>query len=229
MNPPKPVTALERQREIFLRGLSGQRPLVPVDPRQLEARALAQKQGLFTYVAGGAGEGDTMERNRAGFKRWRIVPRMLRDVSDFDTSVELFGRRLPAPVLLSPVGVLEMAHPGADVAVARAAASLGVPMIFSSQASRPMEACAAVMDDNPRWFQLYWSKSNDLVLSFLRRAEACGCEAVVLTLDTNLLGWRVEDLDKAELPFLHGRGIAQYVSDPVFQRLVDEPGPRLAA
>lgn len=225
MNPPKPLTALERQRDIFLRGLSGQRPLVPVDPRQLERQALEKKAGLFTYIAGGAGEGDTMRRNREGFARWRILPRMLRDVSDFDTSVELFGRRLPGPILLCPVGVLETVHPEADLAVARAASSLGTPMIFSNQASRPMEACAEVMGDSPRWFQLYWSKSNDLVLSFLQRAEACGCEAIVLTLDTNLLGWRVEDLDKADLPFLRGRGIAQYLSDPVFQRLIDAPEP----
>ena len=223
MNASRPVTALERQKEIFIKGLSGQRPLVPVDPGQLEARALAKQQGLFTYIFGGAGTGDTMQRNRAGFGRWRIVPRMLRDVSQFDTSVELFGRRLPGPLLLCPIGVLEMAHPEADIAVARAAASLGVPMIFSNQASRSMEACAAVMGDRPRWFQLYWSKSDELVLSFLQRAAACGCEAIVLTLDTNLLGWRVQDLDRAELPFLRGRGIAQYVSDPVFQQLVDEP------
>ncbi len=223
MDPSRSVTALERQKEIFIKGLSGERPLVPVDPRQLEARALAKKQGFFTYISGGAGTGDTMDRNRTGFAHWRIVPRMLRDVSRFDTSVELLGRRLPGPLLLCPIGVLEMAHPEADLAVARAAASLGVPMIFSNQASRPMESCAAAMGDSPRWFQLYWSKSNELVLSFLRRAEACGCEAIVLTLDTNLLGWRVQDLDRAELPFLRGRGIAQYTSDPVFQRLVDEP------
>jgi len=223
MNPSRPFTALERQKEIFIKGLSGERPLVPVDPGQLEARALAKKQGLFTYISGGAGTGDTMARNRTGFGRWRIIPRMLRDVSRFDTSVELFGRRLPGPLLLCPIGVLEMAHPAADLAVARAAASTGVPMIFSNQASQPMEACAEVMGDSPRWFQLYWSKSNELVLSFVRRAEACGCEALVLTLDTNLLGWRVQDLDRADLPFLRGRGIAQYTSDPVFQHLVDEP------
>ncbi len=225
MNQRTLPTALERQREIFLRGLSGQCPAVPVDPRRLEALALQKKQGLFTYISGGAGQGDTMTRNREGFRRCRILPRMLRDVSRFDTSVELFGRRLPGPLLLAPVGVLEMAHPEGDLAVARAAASTGVPMIFSSQASHSMEDCAAGMGDSPRWFQLYWSKSNELMLSFLRRAEDCGCEALVLTLDTNLLGWRVEDLDRADLPFLRGRGIAQYVSDPVFQRMIDEPDP----
>jgi lactate 2-monooxygenase len=174
----------------------------------------------FAYVAGGAGTGATIRANREGFDRWRIVPRMLRDVSGRDTGIELFGRRLPSPFLLSPVGVLEMAHEDADLAVARAAAAEGVPMVFSNQASRPMEACAAALGDGPRWFQLYWSTSNDLVESFVRRAEACGCEAIVVTLDTTLLGWRTHDLDLAYLPFLRGKGIAQYTSDPVFRRIV---------
>ena len=147
---------------------------------------------------------------------------MLRDVSTRDTSVELFGRRLPAPFLLAPIGVLELGHRDADVAVARAAAAEGVPMIFSNQASRSMEECAEVMGDSPRWFQLYTSTSDELVASFLARAEASGCEAIVVTLDTTLLGWRVRDLGLAYLPFLRGKGIAQYTSDPVFLRLLED-------
>ena len=72
------------------------------------------------------------------------------------------------------------------------------------------------MGDSPRWFQLYWSMENDLVESFVRRAERAGAEAIVVTLDTTLLGWRTHDLDIAYLPFLRGKGIAQYTSDPVF-------------
>jgi lactate 2-monooxygenase len=82
------------------------------------------------------------------------------------------------------------------------------------------------MGDAPRWFQLYWSTSDALVESFVARAEACGCEAIVLTLDTTQLGWRIRDLDLAYLPFIRGKGIAQYTSDPVFERLVDDaPAP----
>jgi isopentenyl diphosphate isomerase/L-lactate dehydrogenase-like FMN-dependent dehydrogenase len=145
---------------------------------------------------------------------------MLRDVSARDTGVELFGRRLPVPLLLAPIGALGILHPAADVAVAQAAAEHGVPYIFSSQASRSMEDCAAVMAESPRWFQLYWSTSDDLVASFVERAEAAGCEAIVVTLDTTMLGWRPRDLDQGYLPFALGDGIAQYTSDPVFQRLV---------
>jgi lactate 2-monooxygenase len=107
--------------------------------------------------------------------------------------------------------------------VARAARAEGVPMIFSSQASTPMETCAELLGDSPRWFQLYWSKSDELVESFVRRAEACGCGAIVVTLDTTILGWRPRDLAPAFLPFLRGMGIAQYTSDPVFRRLIKGP------
>lgn len=176
----------------------------------------------FAYVAGGAGREVTMANNRAALDRWQIVPRRLRDCEQRDLSVELFGRKLPTPLLLAPIGVAEMAHRDADFAVAHAAAAWGVPHIFSNQASVPMEQCAAVMGEAPRWFQLYWSKSNDVVASFVRRAEACGCDAIVLTLDTTMLGWRPRDLDLAYLPFLEGKGIAQYTSDPVFMREVRE-------
>src|SRR5919198_1417250 len=212
-----------RQTAIYRAGVSGRRPRVPTDATKLEQRARKSMPAeAFAYIAGGAGTGATMKANREGFDAWRIVPRMLRDVSERDTGVELLGRRLPSPFLLCPVGVLEMVHGDADLAVARAAAAEGVPMIFSNQASRPMEACAQALGSSPYWFQLYWSRSDELVESFVRRAERCGCEAIVVTLDTTLLGWRTRDLDLAYLPFLRGRGIAQYTSDPVFQRLVRE-------
>jgi isopentenyl diphosphate isomerase/L-lactate dehydrogenase-like FMN-dependent dehydrogenase len=93
-------------------------------------------------------------------------------------------------------------------------------MILSNQASRPMEEVTRALGSSPRWFQLYWSTENDLVESFVARAEASGCEAIVVTLDTTLLGWRTHDLDIAYLPFLRGKGIAQYTSDPVFRRII---------
>ena len=215
-----------RQSEIYVGGARGQKPRVPFDPEKLEsaARRKMSKQA-FAYVAGGAGVESSVRANRAAFDRWRIVPRMLRDVSRRDTGVELFGRRVPTPFLLAPVGVLELAHAEADLAVARAAAAEGVPMIFSNQASRTMEACAEALGDSPRWFQLYSSTSNELIESFMTRAAACGCEAIVVTLDTTLLGWRTRDLDLAYLPFLEGKGIAQYTHDPVFQKLLDEATP----
>lgn len=216
-------SALDRQKEIYVTGLSHQRPIVPLSFEQLEAKAKSvMSKKAFAYVAGGAGTGSSIQRNRSAFHQWQILPRMLKDVSVRDTSIELFGRRLPTPFLLSPIGVSELAHPQADIAVAKAASKLEVPMIFSNQASYAMEVVAKQMGDAPRWFQLYWSKSDDLVTSFVQRAEACGCEAIVVTLDTTMLGWRVEDLGLAYLPFLHGLGIAQYTSDPIFNKIMDE-------
>jgi lactate 2-monooxygenase len=220
----KPFSAVERQRHIYLQGLSGQPPVVPTDPLALEQKAQQKMSAeAFAYVAGGAGRELTVKRNREAFGQWQIKPRMLRDVSDYDTSVSLLGQRLPAPICLSPVGVLDLCHPQADLAVGRAAAEMGIPYIFSNQASVPMEEVSAAMGTGLRMFQLYWSKSNDLVASLVSRAEACGCQAIVVTLDTTMLGWRLRDLDQAYLPFLRGKGIAQYTSDPVFQRLLDEP------
>jgi lactate 2-monooxygenase len=217
-------SAPDWQKEIYLNGFAGKKLSVKASFEKLEQKAKKEiTKEAFAYVAGGAGSEATMRANRGAFDQWQIVPRMLKDVSQRDTSIELFGQKLPSPILLDPIGVLEMVHPKADVAVAKAAARLGLPYIFSNQASKPMEECAKVMGDSHRWFQLYWSKSNELVQSFVQRAEQCGCKAIVVTLDTTLLGWRTRDLDVAYLPFLEGKGIAQYTSDPVFQKLLDEP------
>ena len=219
------MKGLERQAAIYLGGIAGRPPSVSADATKLERGARrAMPRRAFDYVAAGAGTEATLRENRAAFDRWRIVPRMLRDVSSRDTSIELFGRRLPTPFVLAPVGVLELAHRDADLAVARAARSEGVPMTFSNQASTPMERIASELGDSPRWFQLYWSADDELMASLVSRAERCGCEAIVLTVDTTMPGWRARDLDIAYLPFLRGKGIAQYTSDPVFQRLLDRVG-----
>src|SRR5213080_2399932 len=213
----------QRQTDVYLAGVRGQRPRVPQNAAALERAAQrAMSREGFAYIAGGAGLETTMKANREVFERLQIVPRMLRGAETRDLRVELFGRTLPAPFLLAPIGVLEMAHRESDVAVARAAAAEGVPMIFSSQASTSMEECSAVMADSPRWFQRCMSTSDDVVRSFVSRADRCGCDAIVITLVTTLLGWRLRDLDLAFLPFALGQGIAQYVADPEFQRQLDE-------
>ncbi len=216
-------SAVDRQKEIYTTGFAGHRSAIKIDLPELEAKAKAVLDPrAFGYIAGGAGIEGTMLANRQSFDRYKIVPRMLVDVGERDISIDLFGKKYETPFLLAPIGVLEMAHKDADVAVAKAAAALKIPYIFSNQASVPMEQAAASMGNSPRWFQLYWSKSNDLVASLLQRAEQSGCEAIAVTLDTTMLGWRTRDLDLAYLPFLEGKGIAQYTSDPVFQKLMDE-------
>ncbi|HTH57578.1 MAG TPA: alpha-hydroxy-acid oxidizing protein [Cyclobacteriaceae bacterium] len=217
------LESLARQREIYLNGFAGINSFVPVSFSELEEAARKRlSTRAYAYIAGAAGNESTMRANTQSFEKIKIVPRMLRNVSVRDTSVTLFDQKMPSPILLAPVGVLELAHRDADLAVAKAAAALNAPYIFSNQASQPMEEVSLAMGNSPRWFQLYWSTSNELVKSFVHRAEKSGCSAIVVTLDTTMLGWRTRDLDVAYLPFLEGRGIAQYTSDPVFQELMNE-------
>ncbi|MDX2602158.1 lactate 2-monooxygenase [Streptomyces caniscabiei] len=212
------------QYEIYLGGMGGAVPRLPTDLTRLEE--LAEHRlgaGPVGYVAGSAGNGSTARANREALDRHRIVPRLLRDVSERDLSVEVLGRSLPAPVALAPVGVLSIVHPEAEPAAARAAAAQGVPYILSSASSTPMEQVADAMGDAERWFQLYWAKDRDVTQSFLERAKAAGYSVLVVTLDTPLLGWRPRDLERAYLPFLHGVGTANYFSDPAFRAGLAKP------
>lgn len=223
MSNTQQLSALDWQREIYLNGFAGISQAARINYEALESAAkdkLSAKS--FAYIAGGAGIESTMRANRSAFESCKIIPRMLRNVENRDTSIQLLGHKFNTPLLISPIGVLEMAHADADLAVARAAKSLSIPYIFSNQASYSMEETAGVMGDSPRFFQLYWSKSRELVTSLVQRAEKCGCLGIVVTLDTTMLGWRVGDLDLASLPFLEGKGIAQYTSDPVFQQLMEQ-------
>jgi len=226
---PEPARSLgvERQFGIYRDGLAGRPISVPVSPKLLEARAReVMALPAFEYVSGGAGGEDTMRANREAFRRWRIAPRVLRDVSVRDLSVTVLGRRLPAPLLLAPVGVQGIVHPDGELAVARAAAGLGFPMILSTVSSFTLEQVAETLGPTPRWFQLYWSSDANLAASFLRRAEAAGYEAVVVTVDTPMLAWRERDLAQAYLPFLQGHGLANYLTDPVFCESLEQPPER---
>lgn len=223
-SPPAPAgPGRARQSLVYRAGVLGRRPAVPTDFATLEERAHEEMSPrAWAYVAGGAGEGSTMAANRAAFERWRIVPRMAAGHPARDLSVELLGRTLPTPLLLAPIGAAALVRRDSDLHIGRAAAATGVPYILSNQGCSSMEEVAAVMGDSPRWFQLYWSTDEPLVDSLLRRAEASGAEAVVVTLDTTMLGWRPQDLNLGSLPFSQGIGIAQYTSDPRFLEIVQE-------
>ncbi|MDX2644632.1 lactate 2-monooxygenase [Streptomyces sp. PA03-1a] len=207
----------DHQYEIYLNGLAGVLPALPTDLTRLEELAAERlAPGPFGYVAGSAGSGRTERANREALDRLRIVPRMLRDVSARDLTVEVLGRTLSAPLALGPVGVLSIVHPDAERAAARAAAVQGVPFVLSSASSTPMEEVAEAMGDAERWFQLYWAKDREVTRSFLGRARAAGYTALLVTLDTPMLAWRPRDLDQAYLPFLKGIGTANYFTDPAF-------------
>ncbi len=215
------LPALDRQRSIYAAGMSGARPQIPFHARELREKAKGKMSAeAWAYIDGGAGNEESIGLNGSAFSELSIRPHMMRPNESADFSTSLLGLNLTLPLLLAPIGALDLICTDADRLVAAACHDTGTPFIFSNQAGTPMEVCAAEMGDTPRWFQLYWSRSDDLVLSLVRRAEACGCSAIVLTVDTTLLGWRSRDLALGYLPFLRGMGIAQYTSDPVFRDLL---------
>ncbi|WP_020497081.1 lactate 2-monooxygenase [Sciscionella marina] len=206
------------QSEIYAAGLADQVPPFTTNGAGLEssAREIMPKEA-FGYVAGAAGAGKTAEANRAAFDNWRIVPRMLRDATARQTATEVLGTMMPAPVLLAPIGVQSILHPEGELATARAAAELGVPMVMSTASSYSIEDVAEANGEGSRWFQLYWPNDPDVCVSILQRAEKADFTTLVVTLDTWQLGWRPSDLDSAYLPFLRGIGTEVYFSDPVFR------------
>jgi isopentenyl diphosphate isomerase/L-lactate dehydrogenase-like FMN-dependent dehydrogenase len=228
MNDADPLAALPDyasfQYGIYAGGLLEQRPGLPISAAQLQERARETMSAeAYGYVAGGAGSERTMQANLDAFERWRIVPRMLRDVSQRDLATSVLATAMPAPLMLAPVGVQSIVHPDAELAAARAAASLGLPFVLSTAASHSIEQVADAMGESSRWYQLYWPRDRDLASSFVERAERAGYGAIVLTLDTWFLGWRPRDLANAYLPFLKGEGVANYFSDPVFRAALDKP------
>jgi lactate 2-monooxygenase len=212
------------QYEIYARGLAGETPTLPVST--LEREVLAREKlspEAYGYVAGGAGAERTMQANRDAFERWKIVPRMLRNVSERDLGGSVLGTPMSAPVMLAPVGVQSIVHPQAELATSQAAVSQGLPFILSTAASHSIEQVADAMGEAARWYQLYWPRDRELAASFVERAGKAGYGAIVLTLDTWFLGWRPRDLQHAYLPFLKGEGVANYFSDPVFRAALQKP------
>ncbi|WP_280492089.1 alpha-hydroxy-acid oxidizing protein [Nocardia asiatica] len=210
---------IDFQNEIYLGGLGGLRPELPMTAAGLEA--LAQERldsAAFAYVAGSASAERTAAANRSAFERYRLLPRMLRGSTGpgaRDLSVEVLGTKLAAPVLTAPIGVLELLHEGGEVIVAEVTEELGIGTVLSTAASSTIEDVGAAA--GAWWYQLYWPADDELACSFVRRAEQAGASAIVVTVDTPALGWRPRDLEQAHLPFLAGKGIANYLSDPVFR------------
>jgi lactate 2-monooxygenase len=205
-------------REIYMRGLAGEAPPVPVAVAELEREAIAAMEPrAANYVGAGAGSEDTIRANAEAFRRHRIVPRMLRDVAARDLSTTLLGTTMPAPLLLAPIGVQRVLHEDGELATARAAAAVGTPMIASTASHFSLEEIARAGGEAPRWFQLYWANDPGLVKSFVERAERAGYGAIVVTVDTFIPGWKPRDLQQAWLPFLEGMGVGNYFQDPVFR------------
>jgi len=212
-------------REIYMRGLAGETPAIPVSIAELEREAIAAMEPrAANYVGAGAGSEDTIRANAEAFRHYRIVPRMLRDVSSRDLATTVLGTAMPAPLMLAPIGVQKVVDEEGELATARAAAAVGAPMIVSTASHFSLEEIAAAGGpDARRWFQLYWATDRELVASFIARAERAGYGAIVVTVDTFIPGWKPRDLQQAWLPFLEGSGNANYLQDPVFRAGLERP------
>ncbi len=161
------------------------------DLRRMARRRLPR--GVFDYIDGGAEDERSLERNVSAFGRLELNPRVLRDVSAISTATTILGRPVPMPLALSPTGFTRIADPQGELAVARAANRAGLPYGLSTMGTRSIEEVAAV-SSGPKWFQVYTWKDRGLVKDLVDRAAAAGYEAIILTVDTAVLGRRERDV-----------------------------------
>ena len=183
---------------------SAQRRLARVanidDLRSISKRRLPG--GVFDYIDGAAEDERTLVDNSAAFANYGFKPRVLRDVSDIDSSTTVLGRPIPVPLICSPTGFTRSAHPEGELAVSRAAAKAGIPFTLSTMATRSIEEIRQTTETlanenslNPRnWFQVYVWKDRELVRDLLQRAGESDFEAIVITVDTAVLGRRERDV-----------------------------------
>ncbi|XP_077590278.1 2-Hydroxyacid oxidase 1 isoform X1 [Stigmatopora nigra] len=172
---------------------------VCVSDFEVEARKVLPK-AVYDYYSSGAEEQTTLADNVAAFKRWRLIPRVLRDVSSVDLSVSMLGHKLNMPLCVAATAMQRMAHPDGETATARACRTMGTGMMLSSWATSTIEEVMSAMTSSPGngdgvlWLQLYIYKDRELTLSLVRRAEEAGYGAIFVTVDTPYLGRRLEDM-----------------------------------
>jgi lactate 2-monooxygenase len=220
------------QSEIYTDGLQGKLPRFPVDYASLERAAVeVLPSWVYSYVAFGAGDGNTQRANVEAFSRYGIVPRMLVGATERDLSVSLFDMQLPTPLFMPPVGVVGVCSQDlhGDIQAAKASAQTGVPMVASTLTQDRMEDVVPHAGETPNLYQLYTPTDRELAASFLHRAEQSGYQAVVVTLDTWITGWQPHDLNTANFPQLRGYCLQNYFTDDVFLARLskspqDDPG-----
>ena len=214
------------QNQIYNAGLSGIIPKIPVDYATLVTRAeKAMPPSVLNYVQGGCGDEYTQDQNAAAFRHWGMTPRMMVDCRERNLSINLLGMTLPTPIFMSPIGVNGIATQDehGDIAAAQASAATGVPFSSSTLSNDPLEDVLTACGDTPAFFQLYTPKDKELAESLVSRAEAAGYNAIQVTLDTWVTGWRPRDLNTANFPQLRGHVLQNYFSDPVFRSRLEKP------
>ncbi|KAF2165770.1 hypothetical protein M409DRAFT_67103 [Zasmidium cellare ATCC 36951] len=198
--------------------LFNETPIASTNYDKLEASAkLRLDPAAYDYAAGGAGLETTVANNRAAFSRWSILPRVMREVyPKRNLTTTLFGKTLPAPIVMAPVGVQTLYHPDGERATASVFGELGLPFTLSTATSTGFADVAKANGVNStRWYQLYWPSDDDLTRSYLKTAKENGYDVLVVTVDTWDLGWRTRDLDRGFFPFIRGIGVQIGLEDPV--------------
>jgi L-lactate dehydrogenase (cytochrome) len=195
-----------------------------------DLRLLARRRApraVFDYTDGAAGEEITMRRAREAFGRVEFESRVLRDVSDVDTSTSILGRESTLPLVFAPTGFTRMMHTEGEPAVARVAARVGIPYALSTMGTTSIEDLAAAAPDGRLWFQLYVWRDREVGRDFVERAREAGYEALVLTVDTPVPGARLRDVRNGLTipPSLSARTFAEGVLHPSwwFDLLTTDP------
>ncbi|UFS96856.1 alpha-hydroxy-acid oxidizing protein [Nocardia huaxiensis] len=222
-------------RQFAAKPFRGEDPIptgLPMTVTGLETAAReAMSAEAYAFVAGGAAAERTLRANVEAFHRYRIVPRIWRGTSapeGCDTTATVFGSTLAAPVLAAPVGMQEVIRPGGEALAGAATAGLGLGSVLSTAASTDIETVGAAAGP-AWWFQLYWPADDDIARSLVERAERAGARAIVVTADAPVLGWRPRAQEAAGPQPARGRGIANFLSDPVFRSRLTEPPEHSAA
>ena len=150
-------------------------------------------EGAHGYFAGGAGDEITLRDNEASWSRIALLPQMLVDVGERDPSVPLLGRDLPHPIIVAPMAYQKHAHAEGELAMVQAAAATDTTFVLSSQTTTSIRDVAAAAPDGRRWFQLYVFRDRAISLDLVAQARENGYEALVITVDFPVAGWRERD------------------------------------
>lgn len=161
------------------------------DMRTLARSALPRI--AFDFIDGGVNDEEGLAENRAAFRRHKLLPRYLVDVSSRDQTVEIFGHRYASPIGISPMGIAGFFRHGADLMLAQAAAEANVPYIMSSASCDSIESAMAAAPDTT-WFQIYGTRDTSIVEDLVRRATALKVRVLALTVDTPIIAGRERNM-----------------------------------
>jgi lactate 2-monooxygenase len=206
-----------------VRGISSR---YPFDFESIERKAIdALPDWVYRYVSAAAGDGRTQRANIDAYSRYGIIPRMMVSPPERDLSIDLFGKHLPSPMFMSPIGLIGLCSPDfhGDVAAAQASANTGVPFTLSTFSQTPLDEVIKHAGTTPSFFQLYLPGDRELASSFLDRAESSGYSSVVVTVDSWTLGYRPADLAIGNYPQARGFCMENYYSDENFTKHLAKP------